>query len=57
MGPDLHLNIPKHGFSDILNSKNNFFEQNEENSNDPNKAKKGLQIEINETDEIAEQDD
>lgn len=50
--------IEKDGFSDILNSKNNLFEENDLNSNDPNKVKKnGLQIEINETDNIAEQDD
>ena len=50
--------IEKDGFSDILNSKNNLFEENDPNSNDPNKVKKnGLQIEINETDNIAEQDD
>lgn len=50
--------IEKDGFSDILNSKNNLFEENDSNSNDPNKVKKnGLQIEINETDNIAEQDD
>lgn len=50
--------IEKDGFSDILNSKNNLFDENDSNSNDPNKVKKnGLQIEINETDNIAEQDD
>lgn len=34
--------IEKDGFSDILNSKNNFFEENDKSNNDTNKAKKGL---------------
>lgn len=34
--------IEKDGFSDILNSKNNFFEEKDKSNNDPNKAKKGL---------------
>ena len=55
--------IEKEGLSDILDSKNNFFEDDNDNhlgglNDDPNKLKKGgLHIEIDENANIAEQDD